>query len=113
MAVVSGGQPGGKDRHEWIGRQEEELFIALALIEDKDETRRFLLDILSSQEVQRIAKRWYAVRLLLEGMTQTKARTFCNINKNTMTNINRKIINNGSGICRILYRRYLSFGKKK
>jgi len=48
-------------------RNIEELYRAFALLEDKDEVKKFMIDLCTPKELESFAERWQIARLLDKG----------------------------------------------
>ena len=103
MVVLRGGQQRRNDT--WIGEREQALFEALALLDNADEARDFLIDLFTVGELQKAAKRWCVVRRLLEDDTQREASRECETDKNTANRVHINILMLGTGMSQVIYER--------
>lgn len=88
----------------WIGEEERELFRAFALVETVDEAKGFLLDLFSQRELRHVAKRWCLMKELLDGDSQTSARSKCGASRTTAGRC-KQAITGGSGVSRLIWQR--------
>jgi len=78
-----------------------ELYNALVKIENVEECKDFLDDLLTTQELEAFAQRVHAARLLLDGKTYQEVIDETKISSATLARVN-KCCKNGKGYNKIL-----------
>ncbi len=84
---------------------------ALTSIKNKEEAAQFLVDLLSPQELEMVAKRLEIARLLIDGHTYDVIRGKLKVSHNTIARVNTWLTLSGSGF-RIVIERTKKKGKK-
>jgi uncharacterized protein YerC len=84
-----------------------ELYEPFVLLKDVDETRDFLLDLLTPEERERLASRWRAMKLLAQGMRPTEVHRKTGISRTTIARA-RRVVRHGSGVIEKLVQRSLN-----
>lgn len=79
-----------------MGRFINNLWSAFALLENKEEAREFLKDILSHTETKMLAKRLQIAKMLLEGRSYQAIKTYTGVQNSTVAKINN-ILNTSEG----------------
>ena len=75
-------------RHdEWRTPQTEELFRAILSLKTEDETAAFLRDLCTLAELEAMAHRWHAARLLNEGMPYQAVASEAKASTTTVTRV--------------------------
>lgn len=90
----------------WIGQLEEDFFAAIAVVDNAEEARNFLLDLFTPKEITRAATRWCLARQMY-GPIANQWVTPCHANKNTVSRVRNSIVNHGTGISRKIHERLL------
>lgn len=88
----------------WIGILEEDFFSAIAVLDNAEEARNFLLDLFTPKEITRAATRWCLARQMY-GLQEAAP---CHANKNTVSRVRSSIVNHGTGISREIHERLLN-----
>lgn len=91
----------------WIGQLEEDFFAAIAVLDNAEEARCFLLDLFTPKEITRAATRWCLARQMY-GPIADKGSAPCYANKNTVSRVRGSIVNHGTGFSREIYERLLN-----
>ncbi len=84
---------------------------ALTSIKNKEEAAQFLVDLLSPQELEMVAKRLEIARLLVDGNTYDLIRGKLKVSHNTIARVNTWLTLSGSGF-RLIIERTKKKGKK-
>lgn len=77
---------------------------AITLIESKEETRKFLRDLLTHTEVKMLAKRIQIAKMLIEGYDYQTIKNKVKVTSNTIARINNELNTNGQGLKKIVNR---------
>ena len=79
----------------------EQLFALIASIEDPEDVKAFFMDLCTAKEIQNMAERCYAARLLLEGNTYNQVMSKADISSATLSRVSR-CVQYGNGYSRLL-----------
>jgi len=79
----------------------EQLFQLIASIDDPEDVKAFFMDLCTAKEIQNMADRCYAARLLLEGNTYNQVMARADISSATLSRVSR-CVQFGSGYSRLL-----------
>lgn len=79
----------------------EQLFALIASIEDPEDVKAFFMDLCTAKEIQNMAERCYAARLLLEGNTYNQVMAKADISSATLSRVSR-CVQYGNGYSRLL-----------
>ena len=85
----------------------EDLYQAMLLLRTPEETRRFLRDLMTADEIDECARRWQAARLLDQGVPYTRIQEQTTISSTTIARISRWL-KKGTGGYRFMLRRIAS-----
>lgn len=90
---------------EQIDKQErlERLFQLIADIEDPQDVRALFADLCTAKEIENMAERCYAAKLLLQGNTYNQVMAKADISSATLSRVSR-CVQYGSGYSRLLKR---------
>lgn len=89
---------------EWAS-EEEQLFEAFLLLQNVEEVKDFLSDLLTRDELRKYAARWHVIRLLLGGgLTHREIREKTGVSRTTISRANQ-VIKYGTGMSRLLWER--------
>ena len=86
---------------EWDNKTTEELFKAVVALENLDETKRFLRDLLTEAELAEFANRWKAARMLDQKDSYITIADKTGLSSATIARIS-KWLNNGMGGYRLM-----------
>lgn len=78
-----------------------ELYEAICRVDNIEDAKNFLDDLLSTQELESLSARVRAAKMLMNGMTYVEVTRETNISSATLARIN-KCIKNGKGYNKIL-----------
>lgn len=78
-----------------------QLYTLLASIQDPEDIRILLEDLCTVKEVENMAERCAAARLLLEGKTYTQVMEQCDISSATLSRVSR-CVQYGKGYSKLL-----------
>lgn len=78
-----------------------ELYEAICRVDNIEDAKNFLDDLLSAQELESLSARVRAAKMLMNGMTYIEVTKETNISSATLARIN-KCIKNGKGYNKIL-----------
>ena len=81
----------------------EQLYRLIAEIDDPEDVKALFMDLCTVKEVQNMAERCYAARLLLEGNTYNQVMTKADISSATLSRVSR-CVQYGNGYSRLLKR---------
>jgi len=81
--------------------KEENLYALLARIQDPGEIRALMDDLCTRKEIENMAERVHAARLLLEGNTYSQVMSQANISSATLSRVSR-CVQYGTGYSRLL-----------
>ena len=81
--------------------KEENLYALLARIQDPGEIRALMDDLCTRKEIENMAERVHAARLLLEGNTYSQVMSQANISSATLSRVSR-CVQYGNGYSRLL-----------
>ena len=87
------------DKKERVDR----LFQLIADIDDPEEIRALFTDLCTAKEIQNMAERCYAAKLLLQGNTYNQVMSKADISSATLSRVSR-CVQYGSGYSRLLKR---------
>ena len=79
----------------------EELYQLIADIQDPEQIRALLDDLCTRKEIENMAERVYAARLLMEGKTYNQVIAQANISSATLSRVSR-CVQYGKGYSRLL-----------
>ena len=79
----------------------EYLFQMIASIEDPEDCRALFDDLCTVKEVENMAERLYAAKLLTEGNTYNRVMAQCDISSATLSRVSR-CVQYGKGYSRVL-----------
>lgn len=79
----------------------EQLYQLLAQIRDPEDIRSLLEDLCTRKEVENMAERVYAARLLMDGNTYSQVMAQADISSATLSRVSR-CVQYGSGYSRLL-----------
>lgn len=79
----------------------EQLYRLIAEIDDPEDVKALFTDLCTAKEVQNMAERCYAARLLLEGNTYNQVMARADISSATLSRVSR-CVQFGSGYSRLL-----------
>ena len=79
--------------------QTDRLFDAFLALENRDEVRDFLSDVLSETELERLQARWLLWELLAEGLPQTEVSERTGLSRVTVGRAAR-VLRRGTGMIR-------------
>ena len=85
------------DKKERVDR----LFQLIADIDDPEEIRALFTDLCTAKEIQNMAERCYAAKLLLQGNTYNQVMSKADISSATLSRVSR-CVQYGSGYSRLL-----------
>ena len=85
------------DKKERVDR----LFQLIADIDDPEEIRALFTDLCTAKEIQNMAERCYAAKLLLQGNTYNQVMSKADISSATLSRVSR-CVQFGSGYSRLL-----------
>lgn len=74
------------------------LWDAVTLLENKEEVKRFLKNLLTHTEVKMFAKRLQIVKMLVEGYDYQTIKSYVKVGDETISRINNLLNENGEGI---------------
>ena len=77
------------------------LFSIITAIDDKDDCRALFEDLCTAKEIENMAERCYAARLLLEGNTYNQVMAQADISSATLSRVSR-CVQYGSGYSKLL-----------
>lgn len=77
------------------------LFSAICQLETVDETRRFLRDLLTEDEIEEFSRRWQAARLLSEGVLYSEIAALTGLSSTTIARVS-KWLTKGTGGYRLM-----------
>ena len=80
----------------------EQLLEAIIVIKDKEECKNFFDDIFTIQEIEKIAQRLEAARLLIDGKTYEQVIDETSISSTTLSRISRCIRYGNGGYKKVL-----------
>ena len=84
-----------------------ELYSALIKLKTEDDCRALLEDLCTYKEVEQMAQRAYAAKLLLEGKTYGEIIAETDISSTTLSRISRSIAHGSGG-----YKKFIDYDKK-
>lgn len=79
----------------------EHLFNLIASIDNVDDCRVFFADLCTVKELENMAERCYAAKLLLEGNTYNQVMAQADISSATLSRVSR-CVQNGTGYSKLL-----------
>lgn len=82
-------------------RKTEELYALIAAIRDPEDIRALFDDLCTRKEVENMAERVFAARLLMEGNTYSQVMTQADISSATLSRVSR-CVQYGNGYSRLL-----------
>lgn len=88
-----------------LSKQErvDRLFRLIAEIDDPEAVRALFTDLCTTKEIENMAERCYAAKLLLEGNTYNQVMALADISSATLSRVSR-CVQYGSGYSRLLRR---------
>lgn len=81
--------------------KQRELCVLLAQIQDPDDIFAFLSDLCTAKEMENMAERCYAAKLLMAGNTYNQVMAQANISSATLSRVSR-CVQYGKGYSRVL-----------
>lgn len=90
--------------HEFTIKEAKNLIRALMKLKDKNETEKFLQDLLTPQEIEDLSRRLEAARLLISGMTFDNVERELKMSPTTVQKIYKKLWGGKGGYLTILKR---------
>jgi TrpR-related protein YerC/YecD len=85
-------------------RKIEELFAAIAALKDTEETKKFLRDLLTEQELIEFGNRWKAARMLSEKFPYSIIEKETGLSSTTVARVS-KWLNSGKGGYQLMIKR--------
>ena len=79
----------------------QELYRIIASLEDAEQCRQLFEDLCTNKELEKMAERIYAARLLMEGNTYNQVIAQSDISSATLSRVSR-CVQYGSGYSRLL-----------
>ena len=79
----------------------EELFLLILSLDNLDDCRALFDDLCTRKEIEKMAERVYAARLLLQGNTYSQVMTQADISSATLSRVSR-CVQYGSGYSKLL-----------
>ena len=79
----------------------DHLFQIIAAIDDPEDCRALFNDLCTAKEIENMAERCYAARLLLEGNTYSQVMAQADISSATLSRVSR-CVQYGNGYSRVL-----------
>lgn len=79
----------------------ERLFALLAKIDNAEDLERLFADLCTKKEVENMAERLYAAKLLMEGNTYTQVMSQVNISSATLSRVSQ-CVQYGTGYSKLL-----------
>lgn len=67
----------------------DELFSVIASLETAEDCKKLFEDMCTFKEIEQMAQRIYAAKLLLEGKTYTQVTDLCDISSATLSRVSR------------------------
>ena len=92
-----------KDYNDYV----HELYSALIKLKSEDDCRMLLEDLCTYKEVEQMAQRAYAAKLLLGGRTYGEIIAETDISSTTLSRISRSITHGSGG-----YKKFIDYDKK-
>src|SRR5690348_3604587 len=86
---------------------------AMTLIEDREETRAFLKDLLTPTEIRMLSKRLQIADMLSKGYRYREIQNYVSVTKQTISNVNNKLQFGELGLVRMLEKLYKIDQSKK
>ena len=80
----------------WNNQESKELFKSITRLKTEKETRNFLRDLLTEQEIIEFSNRWKAAKMLDEKISYTKISEATGLSSRTVARIS-KWLNSGMG----------------
>ena len=80
----------------WNNKTSEELLEAILALKNKREAKKFLRDLLTSQEIIEFGKRWQAARMLSQSIPYSKIEKQTGLSSTTIARVSRWL-NKGMG----------------
>ena len=87
-------------------RKIDQLTEALALLENEKEIQDFLVDLLTPEEIERLATRWQVIRLVAGGSSRRDVQARTQASLTTISRVNR-VVTHGTGIIETLIDRHI------
>ncbi len=82
-----------------------ELALAFLVSKNEEEVEKFLVDLLTDEEFERLAFRWQAIRLRLEGLSEREIRARLGASTYLVSRANQRVIKNGTGMAEVVWQR--------
>ena len=79
----------------------EQLFQLFAELENKEDARALLTDLCTAKEIENMAERCYAAKLLMQGNTYNQVMAQADISSATLSRVSR-CVQYGNGYSRLL-----------
>ena len=79
----------------------EQLFQLFAELENKEDARALLTDLCTAKEIENMAERYYAAKLLMQGNTYNQVMAQADISSATLSRVSR-CVQYGNGYSRLL-----------
>jgi len=80
----------------WDNKKSEDLFKVILKLENMRETKKFLRDLLTSEEIIEFSKRWQTAKMLSENISYEKIEKETGLSSRTIARIS-KWLNKGMG----------------
>lgn len=81
----------------WQSKETDELFRAILALENLEEARKFLRDLLTEPEILEIANRWRVARMLAQGIPYSEIEKETGMSSTTIARISNWLTNGMSG----------------
>lgn len=91
-------------KEQWDNKESRELFEAIATLKTPEETKRFLRDLLTPQEIAEFSKRWTAARMLAQGKSYSQVEKKTGLSSTTVARVSLWL-NQGLGGYGLILRR--------
>ena len=86
-------------------RDIDDLYAAIIRLENLDECRRFLRDLLTENEIEEFAERWKVARMLWNGLAYSAIEQQTGLSSRTIARVH-KWLKQGKGGYRMMLRRF-------
>jgi len=86
-------------------RDIDDLYAAIIRLENLDECRRFLRDLLTENEIEEFAERWKVARMLWNGLAYSAIEQQTGLSSRTIARVH-KWLKQGRGGYRMMLRRF-------
>jgi len=98
-------------KHRWINDDTDEFMLSLLELKNLAEARAFLGDVLTESEIQDVANRWKAAKMLSFGISYRKIERATGMSSATISRI-RRILGEGLGGYRLMIAKLSSTQKR-